>query len=71
MEGLRRARTQRRRQILDTAAQVSAETGSHGTSLADVASGVGVPQPGLVLDRSTAAAGAAERGAAGQVGAGG
>ncbi|GAA4734030.1 TetR/AcrR family transcriptional regulator [Modestobacter marinus] len=48
IEGLRLPRTQRRQQILAAAAQAFAETGFHGTSLADVATRVGVSQPGLL-----------------------
>ncbi|MEI4274023.1 TetR/AcrR family transcriptional regulator [Klenkia sp. LSe6-5] len=48
IEGLRLPRTQRRQQILTAAAQAFAETGFHGTSLADVATRVGVSQPGLL-----------------------
>jgi len=48
IEGLRLPRTERRQQILAAAAQAFSETGFHGTSLADVATRVGVSQPGLL-----------------------
>jgi len=48
IEGLRLPRTERRQQILAAAAQAFSESGFHGTSLADVATRVGVSQPGLL-----------------------
>lgn len=53
LDGSRPPTAERRRQILDVAAEAFAESGYRGISLADVAARVGVSQPGLLLHYRT------------------